>query len=373
MTTAVNKYGSTAYISTATIATVRYNSDSRSGDIGSGAIDEHEFDERYVGHMGSSTTPMHTSTAQHPRQQYLNLDNKNKYAQFGQDNQMRDLFRSFSLQLDRASLLEKYEDDDEIGERFVWHSCQWPQMESRSCIVGATRLRSLSLITSFTAGRAKFDSSSGSFTGEFYADDSELTNSILKALQLPVDSTDILTWIGMQVKWIIWTFASYERKYPEKYLGSLLTMQSLLQLVRQRWTAYNSRQPREITTNLGPHQACSRSFGVTSDMSPLQRCCAICTWAWPMVVCLCLSTSNNNHKSKSDINFGFGFGQTRDNNALSTTESAQITDGWWFAPVRLDAGLMDLVSKVLVRSFKCTALGMRGLLLFCPGKTTRWM
>ena len=89
----------------------------------------------------------------------------------------------------------------------------------------------------------------------------------------------------------------------------------------------------------------SKHFERRGSMSPLQRCADIACLVWPLVVCFAgtvppplsagntvASSASKTGKSGADISRQGG--------------SLQVTDGWWWTSVQLDADLFQLFQKV---------------------------
>ena len=53
-----------------------------------------------------------------------------------------------------------------------------------------------------------------------------------------VFSNQLIDWLRMQLRWLVWTFACYERKYPTQYFGGLLNYDNLLTTLNFRLESY---------------------------------------------------------------------------------------------------------------------------------------
>ena len=154
-------------------------------------------------------------------------------------------------------------------------------------------------------------------------------------------------WLAQQARWVVWTLASYERKQPARFLGSLLTYGNVLAAVNDRYVRYTkfgddmgssvTNTRNLVTTNkrlfsgtqktpAGPISGmkrsrvvtnthskpsaissetaarpsesavryltpCVRSFNARRQQSPLQRCADIRTLLWPLVLCFSLPSA----------------------------------------------------------------------------------
>jgi hypothetical protein len=144
----------------------------------------------------------------------------------------------------------------------------------------------------------------------------------LKTLQ------ELVSWVRFQFKWIIWTFASYERKYPSKYLGKLLNFKCVYSAIQLRFSRYSS-------------------------MSPLQRCCNIRCFLWPMVVCVsiesrdssdCMEQYSQSFKTPAKRALD---GSLKKNSERPKKLSIVITDGWWWCTSIVDDYIYDLTQQVM--------------------------
>lgn len=125
-------------------------------------------------------------------------------------------------------------------------------------------------------------------------------------------------WIQMQLRWIIWTLASHERKTTE-LASKLLTEDNVIHCIRTRFQIYNRLLPTvsRNPTRVQPIVSSAEHFSKAGVMSHLERCCDIKLLTWPLIVCFSI----------------------QDGEYL-------ITDGWWWNKVLLDRGLKELIFKV---------------------------
>jgi predicted transcriptional regulator YdeE len=123
--------------------------------------------------------------------------------------------------------------------------------------------------------------------------------------QYVIINEKIKEWLKFQNKWILWTLISYERKYPEKYLGILATKTRAIQMLNSRIMQYFYKNKiRQINTKC-PNIMDSFSFenicniskiiqlktNTNSHLSPLQRILEIRTFLWPIIVCVCIKSN----------------------------------------------------------------------------------
>jgi len=163
-------------------------------------------------------------------------------------------------------------------------------------------------------------------------------------------------WLAFQLHWILWTFASYERKFPAMYFGALLTYDNVLEALRFRYNLYvGGVLARKIcleptTTILSPVRPnkiglvpCHRHFSMSSSMSPLQRCTEIQTFLWPLVLCISIIVDHSG-----------GYYETPAKNSNQAARATvRVTDGWWWTTALVDISLYNLiVQKKLVDGCK---------------------
>ena len=150
-------------------------------------------------------------------------------------------------------------------------------------------------------------------------------SSLLKAIfgQIVVPITDGLReWLVMQTRWVVWTLAAHERRFPALHLGQLLTRNSVLQAVFQRYQAYvygtvdnNIAIIQRQKYHGKPQNNGINSTGSTSDssrcrrfgckqgsMSPLQKAADIHVLRWPLVVCIAIKDSVRAESEGLDTN-----------------------------------------------------------------------
>lgn len=216
-----------------------------------------------------------------------------------------------------------------------------------------------------------------------------LTDLYEKILPENVDET-LLSWLNMQLRWICWTLASYERRYPDQYAFDLLTVNSLVRCLQWRYdiyskpaataaegalsqmvpnkavvTPYTRRSsanqssaargsltkvpaPSPSSNGLGrssavkhqvrvkQHVDAKTHFSKRGSMSPLQRSCDIACFIWPMVLCFSASPGGT-----SVVRIGAVY---------------EVCDGWWWSEVKLDRELQQLVDRVC-RNLWCFTVG----------------
>ena len=132
-------------------------------------------------------------------------------------------------------------------------------------------------------------------------------------------------WLAMQVRWVTWTLATWERRNTERYLEVALTAENVQNAVHYRFLIYT----RQMAGSVFEGQPCSRSsaarhFATRGAMSPLQRCTDIAQLLWPITVCF----------SEMD---------SVDSESSAPKKTFQVSDGWWWTVVTLDAELAELV------------------------------
>lgn len=169
------------------------------------------------------------------------------------------------------------------------------------------RLRLLRGITSETAALVVFDD-----LGDFSFAPGGMIDDLLSRLSASALSPELQRWVASQLRWVVWTLASYERRFPSDRLGNLLHLSNVLTAVSSRYSAYICDGSIAPASDLA-----LRRFKSKSSMSPLERCCDIITLVWPLVVCL----------------------------AIDSTGACRITDGWWWTSSALDSSLRELVVR----------------------------
>ena len=168
------------------------------------------------------------------------------------------------------------------------------------------RLEKMVSIGSITAGDVVFDD-----FGDFGFQPDGMRLEILNRLSFCPLSEELKRWVSFQIRWIVWTLASFERRRPHIYLNQLLHKENVLTLLSSRYALYTGG--RTLAEDAPP----LKRFKANCGMSPLQRCCDIATLVWPL--CVCIAMSGN---------------------------ECMITDGWWWSPCKLDGHLSTLVEKV---------------------------
>ena len=137
---------------------------------------------------------------------------------------------------------------------------------------------------------------------------------------LPADQSE---WVRNQLKWVVWTLLSYERSYPRKYLGKLVSCCSIRKAICKRYRMWTSRSRDGLANEVGTDRSIQRGRPV----SALKDCIGTGAVVLPFVVCLLLSR-----------------------NSQSQAECC-VSDGWWCCTAKMDKLLEDLIDKV---SCDCT-------------------
>jgi len=149
---------------------------------------------------------------------------------------------------------------------------------------------------------------------------SQLLNDVLAHVSVVSVSHHMVEWVAMQLKWILWTFASYERTEPEKYLGKLLMRSNIFDAISYRFSQYTHSWNVD-----GIPSMTIRKFKDTKgsgSMSPLQRCVDIHSLVFPLVLCVAMTP--------------------REPSKVQGTGSAScisLTDGWWWVRVKVDTDI----------------------------------
>lgn len=149
-----------------------------------------------------------------------------------------------------------------------------------------------------------------------------LNNEIFSMLSAEPLTAAVEHWIKMQVRWIVWTLASLERRSVYKYMCVLLSKRNIAEAVAYRLATYSrcvSESPfKDLAIANTPHAR--RRFAKQGSMSPLQRCTDIASMVWPLVLCFSCSGASDNM-------------------------SLEVTDGWWWTRASIDAQLHSQVQK----------------------------
>ena len=159
---------------------------------------------------------------------------------------------------------------------------------------------------------------------------SELLFAVLKIISPTTLSSHMTEWVTMQLCWILWTFASYERTNTEKYLGKLLTWKNIVMAIENRFMQYTGFNPydkgkRKSLLNHDIKMKFKDTRG-TGSMSPLQRCVDIHHLVHPMVLCVAMT-------------------QCQTSAVESHVRSAiLLTDGWWWVQAKVDE---DIYSRLV--------------------------
>ncbi len=137
-------------------------------------------------------------------------------------------------------------------------------------------------------------------------------------------------WVLMQLNWIIWTLISYQRRYIALYRESICTILNIEKCLRSRIELYCFQKIR--TEREGFAKRCTsvrpslEHFKKSGAMSPLQRCCDILCFVWPMCVCVSIPTKTSKFEGGVTL--------------------IQITDGWFWALATVDKGVERLIREV---------------------------
>ncbi|KAL8517175.1 hypothetical protein ACS0TY_015404 [Phlomoides rotata] len=132
-------------------------------------------------------------------------------------------------------------------------------------------------------------------------------------------STQYLTkeWVSNHYKWIVWKLASYERCYPAKFAGKLLTVSNVLEELRYRYE-------REV--NHG-HRSSIKKI-LDGDAPPSS------------MMVLCISSVGDNHDHKGG-NQSF----PSEEGGHGNTSTIELTDGWYSLKAQLDVMLSQKVAS----------------------------
>ncbi|KAG8377073.1 hypothetical protein BUALT_Bualt09G0130300 [Buddleja alternifolia] len=130
-------------------------------------------------------------------------------------------------------------------------------------------------------------------------------------------STRYLTeeWVLNHFKWIVWKLASYERCYPTKFSGKLLTLSSVFEELKYRYE-------REV--NHGNRSAIKKILDGDAPPSSM--------------MVLCISSVSQKHDHKFGPHCVSPEGDDNDG-----TSKIELTDGWYSVKAQLD----DLLSQML--------------------------
>ena len=176
------------------------------------------------------------------------------------------------------------------------------------------------------------------------------TNLIREKLHHYIKSDRDVMWIGMQVRWVIWTLAAKERYNLQSYLGRLLTFQGVYDCVCHRYRVYSRQNPfTPMSLMDSVEQSNNARFTKSGSMSPLQRCTDIQTLVWPIVVCVSIqgTTNTDGQRIRSD---GEDVPQ-RPVKLPRTGVSIECTDGWWWTKTLLDTELEMRVQQACLYEF----------------------
>ncbi|KAK6118245.1 hypothetical protein DH2020_048031 [Rehmannia glutinosa] len=146
-------------------------------------------------------------------------------------------------------------------------------------------------------------------------------------------------WVANHYKWIVWKLASYERSYPAKFAGKLLTPSNVLEELRYRYE-------REV--NHGHRSSIKKVLDGDTPPSSM--------------MVLCISSVGENHDPK----FGDQSVSLEDSNDRASR--IELTDGWYSVKALLDELLAQkLASGKLFLGQKLRASQTTSLLLHMNG------
>lgn len=194
------------------------------------------------------------------------------------------------------------------------------------------RRNELEKITSFNVLGVTF-ANNGDLLDVIESENKALINEVIDHLHGREMNVTSMLWTKMQLRWIVWTLASYERKYPS-YFGHLLNKGSVVDAIVYRYQAYRgSNEIRHLEhVRVPPRVSAIQHFRRVGSMSPLQRSSDICSFLWPLCLCFAMNMSG-------DSNYSY-----------------EVTDGWWWTAARIDPGLRALISNVSTESRRYTNL-----------------
>jgi hypothetical protein len=163
---------------------------------------------------------------------------------------------------------------------------------------------------------------------------SQLLLSVLSHLSVIPLSRHMVEWVTMQLLWILWTFVSYERVYPEEYLGKLLTRRNVFEAVAHRFSQYTGtwqqQTGRPDMRGVILRKVKFKDTKGSGSMSPLQRCVDIHSLVFPIVLCVAMTPVKQSTQPVA---------------ATSATKreviqySIALTDGWWWVRAKVDADI----------------------------------
>jgi hypothetical protein len=91
-----------------------------------------------------------------------------------------------------------------------------------------------------------------------------LCAELAEAGSLSLTGGDMREWLSMQLQWIVWTFASRERRQPEAYLGKLLHWEVVRDCLKSRLLTYTQPSASAPVAPAIPHAAGVRSAGAST-------------------------------------------------------------------------------------------------------------
>lgn len=195
--------------------------------------------------------------------------------------------------------------------------------------------------------------------------------------------SQLQSWLVMQLRWIMWTLAAYERKFPNLFYGKFLRLDSIFECTAARFRMYsgqgndektcedlfyhpkimNNEQTIDGNSRISWNYDCRQNtlntvhrthmineqkvsgwehFKRKGAMSPLQRSSETITFYGPMVLIFSvyLLLDRKHHLNSSRANR---------NNEVDSNDAqfvCQVTDGWWWTNVKIDVGITELIKKV---------------------------
>jgi hypothetical protein len=224
-----------------------------------------------------------------------------------------------------------------------------------------------------------------------------------------LDTLDKGRWKQKQLQWIAWTFVGYERRHPERYLGKLLVVDTIVACLVQRYHRYQRNIARtsaslhhlSLTTGTPSSGSSGHATNTNSGsdtkrnallkskhVSSLQRFQEICDWSWPLCLTVSIQKSFVWNKGGGETTTGakpaFVAAATPHRNTAPSSSSPwhadpraavqeewqiEVTDGWWWVRAVFDAPLRQLIREVPTAYNSSTSTrydGMWRWLTCCP-------
>jgi hypothetical protein len=160
--------------------------------------------------------------------------------------------------------------------------------------------------------------------------------------ELPL-SKSMKGWVHEQLRWIIWSSASYERKHHERYFNRLLLPAQIYSCLKHRYNIFVGSGKLDAVVSYNPSSSSKRKAGHVSAieyfqqnknaMSPLQRAAETLIFRFPMILCFSISKleTPSSHAESSSADGYF------------------VNDGWTSVRVIVDAGILQLVKQNKLR------------------------